>query len=62
MIHLEGRIPAETREALAARGHIVKVAGDWSSQNVHAAMREADKGVLSGAVSPRRDTAYAIGW
>jgi gamma-glutamyltranspeptidase/glutathione hydrolase len=62
VVHFEDRIPPETREELERRGHVVKVQGGWSGQNVQAAMFDAGTGVLSGGVSPRRDTGYAIAW
>ncbi|MEK7476796.1 MAG: gamma-glutamyltransferase family protein [Candidatus Coatesbacteria bacterium] len=60
-MYLEGRIPAETRSALVARGHEVGVDGDWSHGRV-LAMRLNDHGVIEGAASPRDPSAYAIGW
>jgi len=60
-MYCEGRIPAGTRDALAARGHEVGVSGDWVHGLVTAA-RLNDTGVLEAAASPRYRTAYAIGW
>jgi gamma-glutamyltranspeptidase/glutathione hydrolase len=57
---VEGRIPEDVRAELTARGHLVSVVGDWSSQNLCCVRSE--EGVLSGAVSPRGETAYAAGW
>jgi len=57
---VEGRIPDDVRAELAARGHLVSAVGDWSSQNVVCVRSEG--GVLSGAASPRGETAYAVGW
>ncbi len=60
VVYVEGRIPEDVRKELGNRGHIVKVSGDWSSQNVLAAM--SDRGVLKAAASPRLETGYALGW
>jgi len=60
VVYVEGRIPEDVRKELGSRGHIVKVSGDWSSQNVLAAM--SDGGVLKAAASPRLETGYALGW
>ncbi len=62
VLYVESRIPDAVRMNLQRRGHIVKVTGAWSSQNAHAAMRDEDSGAITAAVSPRRDTAYAIAW
>jgi len=59
---VEDRIGKDVRAELERRGHIVKVKGPWSGQNAHAAMRDAVTGVMSAAVSPRRDAGYAMGW
>lgn len=57
----EGRIPAETRAALEARGHEVAVDEDWSHGRV-LGIRLNDNGVIEGAASPRSRMAYCIGW
>ncbi|MEK7766708.1 MAG: gamma-glutamyltransferase [bacterium] len=58
---VEGRIPAETRAALEARGHQVVAGGDWDHGRV-LAIRMNQHGVMEGAASPRARMAYAIGW
>ncbi len=60
VVYLEGRIQEGVHAELRRRGHIVKVTGDWSSQNVLAAM--SDGGVLKAAASPRLENGYALGW
>jgi len=60
VLYVEGRIPDRVRMDLQNRGHLVKVTGDWSSQNVLAAAWQ--DGVLSAAVSPRMESGYAVGW
>jgi len=58
----ERGIPAETRAALEALGHVVEERpdGDWRSGAVCAVVVGAD-GTLMGAADPRRG-AHAIGW
>jgi gamma-glutamyltranspeptidase / glutathione hydrolase len=58
---VEGRIPAEVRAALEARGHEVEVAGEWSNGQVVAVRFDADTGLISGAASPR-GVSYCVGW
>ncbi|MFB3816539.1 MAG: gamma-glutamyltransferase family protein [Candidatus Methylomirabilales bacterium] len=62
-VDAEGRIPAEVREALAARGHVVRTLPDWSwvvggGQGVWV---DPQSGTLFGGADPRRD-GYAIGY
>jgi gamma-glutamyltranspeptidase/glutathione hydrolase len=60
---VEGRIPAETRAALAERGHEIVVIGDWGqSGRVMGVQRDGATGFLTGAATPRNETAYALGW
>jgi gamma-glutamyltranspeptidase/glutathione hydrolase len=56
----EARVPAEVRDELVSRGHIVNVDGPWSHGQVTAVARECN-GVLSGAASPRGRVAYVMG-
>jgi gamma-glutamyltranspeptidase/glutathione hydrolase len=61
LVDVEGRIPAATREGLAARGHQVQVIEDWSwvvggGQGIR---RDPESGALQGGADPRRD-GYAI--
>jgi gamma-glutamyltranspeptidase/glutathione hydrolase len=60
VVCVESRIPDAVRMELQGRGHVVRVTGPWSSQNVLAAMSR--DGVLSAAASPRLETGYAVGW
>jgi gamma-glutamyltranspeptidase/glutathione hydrolase len=60
VIYVEGRIPDAVRMQLQNRGHLVKVAGPWSSQNALCAMSR--DGVLWGAASPRLESGYVLGW
>jgi gamma-glutamyltranspeptidase/glutathione hydrolase len=61
LVDVEGRIPHETREALASRGHQVNVIDDWSwivggGQGIR---RDPESGALQGGADPRRD-GYAL--
>jgi gamma-glutamyltranspeptidase/glutathione hydrolase len=61
LIDAEGRIPAETRTALAGRGHRVNTIAEWSwvvggGQGI---ARDAESGALMAGADPRRD-GYAI--
>ncbi len=61
LIDAEARIPAATRDALAARGHQVNVIDDWSwivggGQGI---ARDRESGVLMAGADPRRD-GYAL--
>jgi gamma-glutamyltranspeptidase/glutathione hydrolase len=58
---IEGRIPEATRKELEARGHKVQTTGDWSNGKVMA-VELAKNGVISGAVSPRGQIGYVMGW
>jgi gamma-glutamyltranspeptidase / glutathione hydrolase len=60
---VEGRIPAEVRAELAARGHAVDVQPDWSALfgGAQAIMVDPESGTFTGGADPRRD-GYAIGW
>jgi gamma-glutamyltranspeptidase/glutathione hydrolase len=58
---LEGRVPEATRRELEARGHRVRVAGDWANGKVMAVQLDTKNGVLSGAVSPRGQVGYVMG-
>jgi gamma-glutamyltranspeptidase/glutathione hydrolase len=56
---VEGRMPAETVEALRRCGHHVEVGPDWSEGRLVAAAR--DGGLLRAAANPRGMQAYAAG-
>ncbi len=57
---LEALVPEDVWADLAGRGHVVRSENAWSSQN--AVCVRSEGGILSGAVSPRGETAYALGW
>jgi len=58
-VSVENRIPAETRQALAARGHQLEVLGDFSSAmgGGQAVVHDSATGVNRGASDPRKDGA-----
>jgi gamma-glutamyltranspeptidase/glutathione hydrolase len=61
LVDVEGRIPADVRDGLAARGHQVNVIDDWSwvvggGQGI---ARDPESGALQGGADPRRD-GYAL--
>ena len=58
----EGRIPPEVIAELESRGHRIEVAGDWTNGRVMAIRFDKERGTISGAASPKGNTAYAIGW
>lgn len=57
---VEGRYPAEVGQALAARGHLVEVGGDWSEGRLTGARQELDGQLFAGA-NPRGMQGYAVG-
>lgn len=61
LVDVEGRVPPETREALAERGHQLNVIEDWSwiVGGGHGIRRDPESGALQGGADPRRD-GYAI--
>lgn len=63
VLRMEARIPAATREALAARGYTIELLGPWSMRvgGVQALLRDAASGWIAGAADPRRN-GYALGW
>lgn len=52
-VNLEGRIPKATADALAALGHKVQIASEWSNSSAPTVILKRD-GVLNGAADPRR--------
>ena len=63
LVEMEGRVPAEVREGLKARGHEVRAIDDysWSVGGGHGIARDPESGALTGGADPRRD-GYAVGW
>jgi len=58
---VEARVPKDTLDALAARGHAVTTVDDWSSGQVMAVRVAPSSGLIEGAASPRSLAAYAVG-
>jgi gamma-glutamyltranspeptidase / glutathione hydrolase len=58
---VEGRVPEATRKELEARGHKIRLTGDWSNGKVMAVQTERKTGVISGVVSPRGQIGYVMG-
>ncbi len=58
-VMVEGRLPTETRDALARRGHQLEVLGDFASSvgGGQAVMHDSKRNVKYGASSPRKDGA-----
>ncbi len=61
-LNVEGRIAAETQQALRERGHDLAVSGDWEHGRVMGIRYNTETGVIAGAASPRLETGYCIGW
>lgn len=63
LVEMEGRVPAEAREGLKARGHEVRAIDDysWSVGGGHGIARDPESGALTGGADPRRD-GDAVGW
>jgi len=59
---VEGRIDEATRSSLEKKGHELVMTGSWENGNVMAINLNANRSLISGAVSPRRIVGYAIGW
>ena len=62
VLQLEGRFPQAVKAGLAAKGHDLKILGDWDGPgNAQAILVHPTSGALLGASDPRRD-GYAVGW
>jgi gamma-glutamyltranspeptidase len=61
LVRIEGRVAADVREALRARGHNIVVVSDWFSQMGHAHGIALRDGTLAGGADPRGDGA-ALGF
>jgi gamma-glutamyltranspeptidase/glutathione hydrolase len=60
-LSVESRVPESVRQALAARGHKVRVSGPWSLGSNAAIVIDPKTGVLAAGADPRVD-AYALAW
>jgi len=61
-ITFEGRFPQKTLDELKQRGHIVLTETPWHTGDETAILYDADRKVMFGAASPRREKSYAMGW
>jgi gamma-glutamyltranspeptidase/glutathione hydrolase len=59
VLQVERRVPKETRDALAERGHIVEVEPDWSEGRLTAAAKDGVR--RRAAANPRGMQGYAAG-
>lgn len=55
-------IPSETLEMLRKRGHEIELLEAWSGGKVLTISYDADRGVISGAASPKGEIGYALSW
>lgn len=67
LLRMEGRLPEEVRQELAARGHKLEVKEDWSEGDVLGICVDPEKGTLRGGADPRgeqslRMPSYAMAW
>jgi gamma-glutamyltranspeptidase / glutathione hydrolase len=67
VLRVEDRVPANVRDALAARGHKIDVRPPWSEGHVLGVQLNTKTGVLSGGADPRGQAApvmpaQVIGW
>ena len=61
-IVVESRVSSDVTNELARRGHEVMMTGPWSNGKVMGIRYDGEKGVISGAVAPKGDIGYAMGW
>ncbi len=59
---VEDRIPQEVISELERRGHEVIVTDGWANGKAMGIRYDGERGVISGAVSPRGQIGYALGW
>jgi gamma-glutamyltranspeptidase/glutathione hydrolase len=67
LLRIEGRVAAEVRRELEARGHKVEVKEDWSEGDVLGICVDVEKGIVRGGADPRgeqgkRMPSYALAW
>lgn len=58
---VESRIPEATLDRLRSRGHEVVVEGAWTMGETSAVRFSPETGLIEGAASPRRMSAYVVG-
>ena len=58
----EARIPGEVVSEMERRGHVVDRAEAWTPGKPMAISIDRERGVISGAVAPKGNIGYALGW
>jgi gamma-glutamyltranspeptidase/glutathione hydrolase len=61
-VEIEARISPEVIADLERRGHEVGLLDGWANGKVMGIRLDRARGVIQGAVSPRRNIGYALGW
>jgi gamma-glutamyltranspeptidase/glutathione hydrolase len=61
-VEAEGRVDGAVLKELERRGHEVKVIDGWANGKVMGIRFDEARGVIAGAVSPRRAIGYGLGW
>ena len=61
-VEVEGRLDEAVLHDLERRGHEVKLIDGWANGKVMGIRLDRERGVIAGAVSPRRSIGYALGW
>ena len=59
---MEGRVSKEVVEELRQRGHDVNLIDPWSNGKVMAIKYDEQHNTIWGAVAPKGEVGYAIGW
>ena len=60
-VAVESRIALSTLTQLRSRGHEIVVEGEWTMSEATVARFTAETGLIEGAASPRRMSAYVVG-
>jgi gamma-glutamyltranspeptidase/glutathione hydrolase len=58
----ENRIPQEVISELERRGYEVIVTDGWANGKAMGIRYDGERGVIAGAVSPKGQIGYALGW
>jgi len=61
-VEVERRLDKGVVQGLERRGHEVKLIEEWANGKVMGIRIDEERGVIAGAVSPRRSVGYALGW
>ncbi len=61
-VEVERRLDKAVVQGLERRGHEVKPIDEWANGKVMGIRIDEKRGVIAGAVSPRRSIGYALGW